>query len=90
MKKIITLAVLLFTGILLKGPAQAETTPKVGDPAPAFSISDSQGKTQKLAGYQGKYVVLEWFNDGCPYVKKHYGSGNMQSLQKKYTDQGVV
>ena len=48
------------------------------------------GKTVNLNDYRGKTIVLEWTNDGCPYVRKHYGSGNMQALQKKWTDQGVV
>jgi peroxiredoxin len=63
---------------------------KVGDTAPDFEISDTNGKVQKLSDYKGKLVVLEWFNHECPFVKKHYNSNNMQSLQKKYTDQGVV
>jgi peroxiredoxin len=63
---------------------------KVGDPAPGFSAVDNHGKMQKLAEYKGKYVVLEWHNQGCPYTRKHYESGNMQRLQKKWTDQGVV
>jgi len=63
---------------------------RVNAPAPEFSATDSSGKTQKLSAYKGKIVVLEWTNNGCPFVGKHYGSGNMQSLQKKYTGQGVV
>ena len=51
---------------------------------------DSNGIEHSLAQYRGKFVVLEWTNDGCPYVGKHYGTGNMQALQKKYVDQGVV
>jgi len=69
-------------------PVQAE--PKVGAPAPAFTVVDSNGKTVNLGDYKGKTVVLEWTNDGCPYVRKHYGSGNMQALQKKWTGQGIV
>ncbi len=63
---------------------------KVGAPAPMFSETDHMGKTQSLSSLKGKWVVLEWYNEGCPYVKKHYGSKNMQSIQKKYTDKGVV
>ena len=74
--------------ILANAPSQAE--PKVGAPAPAFSAVNSDGKTVNLGDYRGKTVVLEWTNDGCPYVRKHYGSGNMQALQKKWTDQGIV
>ena len=63
---------------------------KVGDPAPDFTGTASNGKTVHLADYRGKYVVLEWHNNGCPYVGKHYKSGNMQRLQKQWTSQGVV
>lgn len=61
-----------------------------GKPAPAFEVKDATGKTQKLADFGGKWVVLEWFNKDCPYVKKHYGSGNMQNLQKTYMAKGVT
>jgi AhpC/TSA family len=63
---------------------------KVGDAAPEFTATASNGKTVRLADYRGKYVVLEWHNNGCPYVGKHYNSGNMQRLQKHWTGQGVV
>ena len=58
--------------------------------APNFTLPDSKGKQVKLSELKGKFVVLEWFNDGCPYVQKHYKSNNMQKLQKKYTQKGVV
>ncbi|MBR1121137.1 thioredoxin family protein [Bradyrhizobium lablabi] len=77
-------AILLLAGT----PSQAE--PKVGTPAPAFSAVNTDGKTVNLNDYKGKTVVLEWTNDGCPYVRKHYGTGNMQALQKKWTEQGIV
>ena len=63
---------------------------RVGDPAPDFTATDSNGKSHHLADYKGKYVVLEWHNQGCPYTKKHYESGNMQKLQKNWTEKGVV
>jgi len=63
---------------------------KVGDPAPGFTSVDSNGKQQSLSNYKGKYVVLVWHNQGCPYTKKHYESGNMQRLQKEWTEKGVV
>lgn len=63
---------------------------KVGDPAPGFTIVDSNGKQQHLSDYKGKFVVLEWHNQGCPYTRKHYESGNMQRLQKEWTAKGVV
>ena len=65
-------------------------TARVGEPAPAFSAPDIAGKNVRLGDYAGKTVVLEWTNDGCPFVGKHYDSGNMQALQQKYTAGGVV
>lgn len=61
-----------------------------GDYAPDFEIADTYGKKRSLSDYRGQYVVLEWFNHDCPFVKKHYQSGNMQRLQKKWTEKGVV
>jgi len=63
---------------------------KVGAPAPVFDVTDTQGHEQRLSDFKGKFVVLEWHNQGCPYVGKHYNSGNMQHLQKDLTGQGVV
>jgi len=63
---------------------------KVGAPAPDFRATDSNGQTHELSQYHGKYVVLEWHNNGCPYTRKHYESGNMQRLQKEWTSRGVV
>jgi peroxiredoxin len=63
---------------------------KPGDPAPDFKGVDSNGKTQTLAQYRGKYVVLEWANKGCPFEQKHYKSGNMERLQREWTAKGVV
>src|SRR5437764_2177882 len=68
----------------------AADSPPVGSAAPDFSVSDSKGKAQSVSQYKGKYVVLEWFNPECPFVKKHYGGGNMQKLQGEYTGKGVV
>ena len=65
-------------------------TAKPGAPAPAFSAPDINGRTIGLADYAGKIVILEWTNDGCPFVGKHYDSGNMQALQRKYTGEGDV
>ncbi|MGD0739384.1 MAG: redoxin domain-containing protein [Terracidiphilus sp.] len=71
-------------------PVAAGAQAVVGSPAPAFTATDSHGQTHSLQEYRGKYVVLEWHNQGCPYTKKHYVSGNMQSLQKEWTTKGVV
>jgi peroxiredoxin len=62
----------------------------VGRPAPAFTLADSSGKDRSLADFVGKTVVLEWWNPECPFVGKHYGSGNMQRLQREWTAKGVV
>jgi peroxiredoxin len=70
----------------IAGRAQAV----VGSPAPSFTATDSHGQSHSLDQYRGKYVVLEWHNQGCPYTRKHYVSGNMQSLQKEWTAKGVV
>jgi peroxiredoxin len=71
-------------------PALAHAAANVDAPAPAFTATTADGKTVSLADYKGKTVVLEWTNHDCPYVKKHYGSGNMQSQQKSAASQGVV
>ena len=64
--------------------ATAFAAAPVGQSAPGFTATDLAGKPVSLADYKGKTVVLEWHNFGCPFVQKHYRSGNMQSLQKKY------
>src|SRR5207249_11572666 len=76
--------------VVASGVLYAADVPPVGSAAPDFSSPDANGKTQSLAQYKGKYVVLEWFNPECPFVKKHYGSDNMQKLQDEYTGKGVV
>ena len=92
MRRLITasrfpLAFLAAFSLVPRAPVSAA---KVGEKAPDFSVADSKGKTHKLSDFKGKWVVLEWHNQGCPYVKKHYGSGNMQKLQKEWTAKGVV
>lgn len=76
----------LFAG-LLSGQAMAA---KVDEKAPGFTLTNSKGEQVSLQDYAGKHVVLEWTNHLCPYVQKHYGSDNMQSLQKNYTSQDVI
>ena len=63
---------------------------RVGEHAPDFTGTDTNGQVHKLSDYQGKFVVLEWTNRGCPYTQKHYNSGNMQRLQREWTSKGVV
>ena len=78
----------LICSLIFTVPLLAEVT--TGNPAPEFSLWDVQGQTHSLSDFKGKYVVLEWVNPDCPFVKKHYDSKNMQNLQKTYTRQGVV
>jgi len=63
---------------------------RIGEAAPDFQGVDSNSHAHKLSDYRGKFVVLEWHNNGCPYVRKQYNSGNMQKLQKEWTAKGVV
>lgn len=63
---------------------------RVGEPAPEFTGTDSNGQVHKLSDYKGKFVVLEWTNRGCPYTQKQYSSGNMEKLQREWTAKGVV
>ena len=68
----------------------ASATLRVGEPAPDFAGVDTAGKAHRLADYRGKILVLEWTNHDCPYVRKHYGAGNMQAQQREAATQGVV
>ena len=90
--KTMSVAALAAISILAVDQATAVPPPaaRVGEPAPQFNAQDITGKTIRLADYAGKTIVLEWTNDGCPFVGKHYDSGNMQALQRKYTAAGVV
>lgn len=78
----------LVSALGFSGSVQA--TPAVGLKAPEFSLTDTSGKTVRLSDYRGKHVVLEWVNPGCPYVRKHYNTANMQGTQKEVTGKGVV
>jgi len=70
--------------------ASANAAVKIGQPAPDFTLPGADGKSHSLASYKGRYVVLEWTNHECPFVKKHYKSGNMQAQQKELTGKGAV
>lgn len=87
--KRLTLSFGLIALVLLTA-LQVLSAMKVGEQAPDFTTTASNGKTYRLADYRGKYVVLEWHNNGCPYVGKQYNSGNMQRLQKEWTSRGVI
>ena len=72
------------------GSCSADAAPAVGKPAPGFSATDTSGKTWSLDDLKGRAVILEWTNHECPYVAKHYGSGNMQRLQREAVAAGYV
>ncbi len=83
----------LITAAALAGLCLAANTiaaPAVGQAAPDFALTDTAGNTVRLSDFKGRHVVLEWVNPGCPYVRKHYNSANMQGTQKEATNRGVV
>lgn len=83
---------ILMTGVMAAAAllsASALAAAVVGHPAPEFSAQDTSGKQHRLADYKGKYVVLEWVNPGCPFVRKHY-NGNMQATQEDAISKGAV
>lgn len=91
MKK--TLFAFIFTAMYFAAPygsCSAANGPEIGNPAPDFSLTDIHGKKVSLSEFQGKYIVLEWMNFQCPFIKKHYDTGNMQALQKEFRQKGVV
>lgn len=87
--RLLSAAATLLVAAALTGPV-ASAAPQVGASAPAFTATDSNGKTHSLSDFAGKTVILEWTNHGCPYVQKHYETGNMQALQKDATEDGIV
>jgi peroxiredoxin len=76
--------------VLLLGVTVFSQQARLNETAPDFKLKDSNGKEHSLSDFKGKIVVLEWINFECPFVKKHYDSKNMQSLQEKYTAKGVI
>ena len=74
----------------MAGHSPAPTVATGGEPAPDFTLGDTRGVEHKLSDSQGKIVILEWINHDCPFVRKHYDTDNMQSMQRKYTEKGVV
>jgi peroxiredoxin len=83
-------AIVMIAALAFVAVPDANAAAVVGKAAPAFSLTDMDGKTVKLSDFKGKFVVLEWVNFDCPFVRKHYGSENMQKLQKTYTGKDVV
>ena len=89
MDKIIRLlSIILVFSVMLPVLSFAEI--KIGESAPNFTLLDSNEQQRSLSEFEGKYIVLEWFNPECPFVRKHYDSGNMQGLQEKYTAEDIV
>src|SRR5580704_4343745 len=86
-RKFLASTLVFFAALLQLSPAWAAS---VGEAAPQFTATDTNGKVHKLSDYKGKFVVLEWSNRGCPYTQKHYNSGNMQQLQREWTAKGVI
>jgi peroxiredoxin len=90
-RSLFTLGLLIAAGMLMTQlAADSASTATVGKEAPAFSLQDQTGKTVSLSDFKGKVVVLEWFNEGCPFVQKWYSQGDMNKLADKYTAQDVV
>jgi len=83
-KKTVVLSLFLFSVMAFSQDA------KLNEIAPNFKLQDSNGNEHSLSDFKGKLVVLEWINYECPFVKKHYDSKNTQTLQEKYTKQGVI
>ena len=90
LKEKIFIAIISSVAIIAFWQLPLKASVDTGAAAPNFTLPDANGQEHTLADYAGKYVVLEWFNHDCPFVMKHYGSGNMQQLQKKYTQQGIL
>lgn len=95
MKKLIILFSVIFAAMMVinltsETEEKPNTNATVGEQAPTFEVMGADGEMHSLSDYEGQYVILEWLNYGCPYIQKHYKGDNMQQLQKKYTDKGVV
>ncbi len=92
MNKLITLITFIFVSFMLINATDSadRTGAVVGERAPDFSVVDAHGNVHNLSDYEGQYVILEWLNHGCPFVKKHYDGNNMQEMQRRYTEEGVI
>jgi peroxiredoxin len=89
-RKLFIAGLALMGASLAAAPALAQSTARVGAPAPAFQAVDADGRTRSLKEFAGKTVILEWTNHDCPYVRKHYNSATMQTLQKEMAKEGIV
>ena len=83
-------SILAVAAATLLGAALVHAAVSVGQAAPEFKVKDTSGKEQSLSAYKGKFVVLEWVEPGCPFVKKHYETSNMQATQKAAEAKGAV
>ena len=83
----VVFALLFLASFAVPSAVSADTI--IGKPAPDFTAVDSTGRTHRLSDFSGKRVILEWTNHDCPFVRKHYRSGNMQKTQQIARDQGV-
>ncbi len=91
MKHTIKITLLLLISFSISAAlATAQSGAVVGEKAPNFELTDAYGETHNLSDFEGKYVILEWLNHDCPFVRKHYDGNNMQELQKRYTDEGAI
>ena len=90
MKALLSLGALAALSLASMLHLRAGDKARVDEPAPAFTLEDSEGNSHSLSDYRGKYLVLEWVNFDCPFVRKHYDSGNMQELQSTYRDREVI
>ena len=88
----VAIAGLISSGAAYLMPAAQSTgvTAQPGATAPVFTAKDISGNAVNLSDYRGKTVILEWTNNGCPFVGKHYNSGNMQALQRRFTGEGDI
>lgn len=87
---LMSLFAVALVGALVTAPTVAQEQAQVGEKAPNFTLVDHNGKEHSLSDYEGKVVVLEMFNEQCPFVVKHYREGHMNKLAEKYAQQGVV
>ena len=81
---------LIAAGVLVAAAHSGQTPPAIGDPAPAFTLKGIDGQTHSLSDFKGKIVVLEWTNQGCPVVQRHYRSGLMPAAQEEAREKGVI
>jgi len=90
MKKTIIFTFIVASSLIFLNLTSERDVVTVGQPAPDFEVADAYGNIHSLSDFEGQYVILEWLNHDCPFVRKHYDGDNMQRLQKKYTEQDVV